>query len=453
MRKKLLGSMFIATCLLGGSLLLNETKVSAHGYVETPAARGYQGQLDRNTLGWSGALNLYGNVITNPQSLEAPKGFPKGGPEDGRIASANGGFGQIGDFVLDNQTSDRWKKTAVNTGENIFTWHYTAPHKTAKWHYYMTKSGWNQNKPLNRDELELIGTVNHDGTMSTNNLSHAISIPEDRTGYHVILSVWDVADTSNAFYNVIDVNVKNDTIPNIPNKPTNLQSKNTTKKSTMLTWDSQVSAKSFNVYRDNQLISTVSSNQFEDKNLEAGKEYTYEVEAISTSGSKSPKSEKLKITTIAEDIKEKPTAPQNLHSMGVDKNTASLMWRASTHTEGIKEYEVYRDGKLIKTTGQLSYQDSGLKADTSYKYTVRAISNDGIQSELSNELLITTKKEVTEPIEGRTWKVGTFSKPENYQRGEMIQYQGNSYMALVTHNNYGDTNWNPVSAPSLWIKK
>lgn len=39
-------------------------------------------------------MEKYGNVITNPQSLEARKGFPQAGPADGRIASAEGGLGQ-----------------------------------------------------------------------------------------------------------------------------------------------------------------------------------------------------------------------------------------------------------------------------------------------------------------------------------------------------------------------
>ncbi|WP_321158336.1 lytic polysaccharide monooxygenase, partial [Providencia stuartii] len=34
-------------------------------------------------------------------------------------------------------------------------------------------------------------------------------IPTDREGYHVILAIWDVADTNNAFYQVIDVNLSN----------------------------------------------------------------------------------------------------------------------------------------------------------------------------------------------------------------------------------------------------
>lgn len=41
----------------------------------------------------------------------------------------------------------------------------------------MTKTGWDQNAPLKRSELELIGTINHDGSPATNNLSHTINIP------------------------------------------------------------------------------------------------------------------------------------------------------------------------------------------------------------------------------------------------------------------------------------
>jgi len=42
--------------LLGGTLFFTGKQVFAHGYVESPVSRGYQGSLDRNTLGWSAAF-------------------------------------------------------------------------------------------------------------------------------------------------------------------------------------------------------------------------------------------------------------------------------------------------------------------------------------------------------------------------------------------------------------
>ncbi|TKI83198.1 chitin-binding protein, partial [Bacillus cereus] len=62
-------------------------------------------------------------------------------------------------------------------------------------------------------DFEPIGTVKHDDSAASNNLSHKINVPTDRSGYHVILAVWDVADTVNAFYNVIDVNLINNEKP------------------------------------------------------------------------------------------------------------------------------------------------------------------------------------------------------------------------------------------------
>ncbi len=187
---------------------LKTTDVSAHGYVAQPISRAYQGHIEKDS-NWSIAFEKYGAAIDDPQSLEAPKGFPAGGPADGKIASANGA---VGDFKLDQQTADFWKKQNLTTGPNKFTWHFTADHATTKWHYYITKNGWNPNKVLSRDEFQFIGEVTAGGASSSTNPTHTINIPSDHFGYHVILAVWDVDNTSNAFYNVIDANIQSPTL-------------------------------------------------------------------------------------------------------------------------------------------------------------------------------------------------------------------------------------------------
>lgn len=470
MNKMRYGRVLLATSMLGGLLLMSGQSASAHGYVETPAARGYQGKLDLSTLGWTEAVNLYGNVVTNPQSLEAPKGFPQKGPVDGRIASANGGFGQIGDFVLDNQTDTRWKKTDITTGENNFNWFYTAKHRTSKWHYYMTKAGWNQNSPLSREAFELIGTVNHDGSMPRDGDIHTINVPSDRMGYHVILAVWDVADTANGFYNVIDVNVKNDTgLPVMPTAPKNIKSTNITKQSIALQWDGQTTASKYHIYRDGINIATTNTNRFEDTDLSPNTNYRYQIEAISTTGQVSPKSDPFTVKTLADTAIEKPTAPKHLHSMGETTDSVSLMWGAATHTAGIKHYEIYRNGTFINRTNKTIYDDINLKANTSYSYKIRAISNDDTISDDSNILTIRTKAEEqlipeeTEkpetpeipevPTDMKEFKLGTFSNPILYTKNEEVQYKGKVYVTLTTHQNYGDHNWAPDMAHSLFKLK
>ncbi|MGM9902847.1 hypothetical protein A5844_001541 [Enterococcus sp. 10A9_DIV0425] len=196
--------MILATT---GLTALSSVDVSAHGYVSEPISRGYQGNLDK-AGNWNAAFQKYGKVIDEPQSLEAPKGFPAAGPADGKIASANGA---VGDFLLDQQTSALWTKQNLTTGANTFTWTFTANHVTTKWHYYITKNGWDQNKPLTRDELEPIGEIQGNGAFASTNPTHTVNIPNDHFGYHVILAVWDIDDTAYAFYNVIDANIQSKT--------------------------------------------------------------------------------------------------------------------------------------------------------------------------------------------------------------------------------------------------
>lgn len=364
--------------------------VLAHGYVVSPASRGYQGSLEKNSLGYAAAIAKYGTIINEPQSLEALKGFPGAGPADGRIASANGALG--GDTTLDNQTADRWTKTNISTGVMSFIWKYTAYHKTRKWHYYMTKPGWNPNKPLARADLELIGEVQHNGTPPTDNTPHYINIPQNRQGYHVIVAIWDIDDTVNAFYNVIDVNVTSATGPVAPSVPTGLAAQNITSTSAKITWTPQSDAASYIVSRNDQTIQEVNTPVFQDQGLLPNTTYTYKVQAKGSSGLTSAKSTGLAVQTSAANTVEKPTAPTNLHSMGVTENSVSLMWGPSTHTQGIKLYQVFRNGVKITETTQTDFLNTGLSSDTEYSYTVKAVALNDQISDASNELKAKTKK-------------------------------------------------------------
>ncbi|MGQ0418879.1 lytic polysaccharide monooxygenase, partial [Bacillus sp. HC-Mk] len=257
------------------STVFSSQNVYAHGFVENPGSR------VALCSEMYGSLNLNcGEVMYEPQSLEAPKGFPEGGPIDGKIASAGGLLGGI----LDQQTSDRWFKNTINGGANTFTWKYTAAHATSKWKYYITKKGWAPNKPLTRAELEPIGTVEHDGSAASTNLTHTIYVPTDRNGYHVILAVWDVADTSNAFYNVIDVNLINHEMPDTeaPSQPVGLKVSKVTANSVELTWlasTDNVRVKEYQVLRNGEVIDTVLDTTFTDKKLRSDTEYTYSLKA------------------------------------------------------------------------------------------------------------------------------------------------------------------------------
>ena len=83
----------------------------------------------------------------------------------------------------------------------------TAPHSTSTWDYYITKPGWDPNKPLKFSDFKKIASFDDHGATPGTEVTHKVNIP-DQKGYHVILSVWNIANTANAFYQVSDVNIQ-----------------------------------------------------------------------------------------------------------------------------------------------------------------------------------------------------------------------------------------------------
>lgn len=418
MNKKSLGAVALTAGIISTTLI--PQNAYAHGFVEKPGSRS---ALCSSTYG---ALNVNcGSVMYEPQSLEAPKGFPQGGPVDGQIASAGGKFGGI----LDQQTANRWFKNTITGGENTFTWKYTAPHLTSKWHYYITKKGWNPNKALTRADFEPIGTVQHDGSAASNNLTHKINVPTDRSGYHVILAVWDVADTANAFYNVIDVNLINDVKPDIeaPSIPNGLQTQKVTANSVELTWNAStdnVGVKGYQIFRNGEMIDTVIGTHFIDKKLQPSTEYSYTVKAIDAAGNVSKESTALTVkTTVEIPDTEAPTQPKGLHSMGTTASSVDLMWSPSDDNIGVDHYDIYRETegsmKKIATSNTTSYMDKNLLANTTYKYVVKAVDVAGNESVQSDIFTITTK---TESASYEAWDA-----KKAYKKGDRV-YTKEKYM-------------------------
>jgi len=103
-----------------------------------------------------------------------------------------------------------WTKTPMTAGAHEFVWYHTAPHKTTNWRYYITKQNWDPNKPLTRAQFELTPfcTVNGNGQAPEMRKAMTCNVPS-RTGYQVIYGVWEIADTSNSFYQAIDVDFGN----------------------------------------------------------------------------------------------------------------------------------------------------------------------------------------------------------------------------------------------------
>ncbi|MEU0059343.1 lytic polysaccharide monooxygenase [Streptomyces sp. NPDC006334] len=199
MRKKTKLQAAVVGFATAGALVLSSGGASGHGYTDLP--------VSRQKLCQNGAVADCGDIQWEPQSVEGPKGFPASGAADGRICSANNSrFAQLDSPKTPSGRA--WPTTKVSGGQSYtFRWQFTAMHATTDFRYYVTKAGWNQNHNLARSDLNLTPflTVPYGGQRPPATLSHSGALPSGLSGHHVIVAVWTIADTGNAFYACSDV--------------------------------------------------------------------------------------------------------------------------------------------------------------------------------------------------------------------------------------------------------
>ncbi|WP_392893564.1 N-acetylglucosamine-binding protein GbpA [Pseudomonas migulae] len=201
---------YASPMILLSAMLASQT-VSAHGYMEVPPSRALLCQKGDN--------KECGNAQYEPQSVgETFKGFPAGsgggvglGPKDGEIASGS----HPAFSALDAQSATRWQLTEIKDRNIDFQWRYTQAHPATKHEYFITRNGWSVNESLKRASFESTPFCVVDGNhqLPVSGAKHNCTIPEDKSGQHVILGIWTVGDTDAAFYNVVDVNILGEVLP------------------------------------------------------------------------------------------------------------------------------------------------------------------------------------------------------------------------------------------------
>ncbi|AXK34923.1 chitin-binding protein [Streptomyces armeniacus] len=148
---------------------LPASPASAHGYVDSPASRQAQcaeGTVDCGPIKWE------------PQSVEGPKG----------LNSCSGGNEQFAELDDD---SKGWKVHDVGSSAS-FNWRLTARHATSTWQYFAGG--------------QKIAEFDDGGAQPGETVTHQVDFG-GLSGQQKVLAVWNIADTANAFYACIDVNV------------------------------------------------------------------------------------------------------------------------------------------------------------------------------------------------------------------------------------------------------
>jgi chitin-binding protein len=169
MRRKLTLAALTAGALIT-SLFVAISPAQAHGYISSPPSR------QANCA--SGAVAGCGDIIYEPQSVEAPKGSTQ----------CNGGGSR---FAVLNDNGKNWP--AATVGQTVtFNWVLTARHSTATWEYFIGNT--------------LLASFNDGGAQPGATKQHTVSM-RGFTGRQTVLARWNIADTINAFYSCVDVNI------------------------------------------------------------------------------------------------------------------------------------------------------------------------------------------------------------------------------------------------------
>jgi len=150
----------------------------------------------------------------------------------------------------------------------------------------------------------------------------------------------------------------------------------------------------YKVYRGGSLIATklATDRSHDDTTVTGNSDYSYTVSAVDAAGNESAKATATPNpvhTPTAVDT-QAPTIPSGLQVSLVSTNSTILDWTASTDNVGVSGYHVYRDGTLIGDATSTGYPDSGLTANTTYSYTVKAFDAAGNTSAASAALSVTT---------------------------------------------------------------
>jgi len=169
-------AFLFTTALVGASLFVAAGPAQAHGYISSPPSR--------QALCAQGVVKGCGDIVYEPQSVEAAKGS--------RLCS--GGNPR---FPVLDDASKNWPATAV--GESVtFAWTLTARHSSSNWQYFVGGTR--------------VAVFEDGGRIPNATVSHTVDLSAF-SGRQTVLAVWSIADTPNAFYSCIDLNVGGDPDP------------------------------------------------------------------------------------------------------------------------------------------------------------------------------------------------------------------------------------------------
>lgn len=197
------------------------------------------------------------------------------------------------------------------------------------------------------------------------------------------------------------------TPPTVPGLPSGTVSGNTVNLSWAASTDN-VSVAGYNVYRNNQYLSTVFESRFSGP-VDVNGSNAYYVIAFDTPGANETRqfSARSPLLTLqaqgGSSNGPTPTAPTALNAVRTSPTTVSLTWTPSTDDVGVAGYNVYRGNRYISTVTNPRLNDIQLTPGVEYTYYVVAFDeprNFSDRSAQASTASTTTPPVVEPPVTG-----------------------------------------------------
>jgi predicted carbohydrate-binding protein with CBM5 and CBM33 domain len=228
LRRAMVGT--IAAVLAAGTLtVISQSPAQAHGAMMIPGSRTYlcwvdglssTGQIIPQNDGCEGAVNAGGaNALYNWFGVLRSDGAGRmaGFIPDGALCS--GGNPTYSGF--DRPRNTGYPESHLTAGSTIQIRYNNWARHPGTFRLYITRDGWNQNAPLSWSDLQGVPASGQAGGSPFDSVTNPAEVggpgsatgyyywnaqlPSNKTGKHIIYSVWHRSDSTETFYNCSDV--------------------------------------------------------------------------------------------------------------------------------------------------------------------------------------------------------------------------------------------------------
>jgi pullulanase len=212
------------------------------------------------------------------------------------------------------------------------------------------------------------------------------------TAYTYTVSAYDASGNTSSASSSITVTTLAVVVP--PTAPTGLTAGTITSSSVALSWTASTSSAGvagYNILRSGVKVGTSTTTSYTDTGLLASTSYSYTVTAFDSAGNTSAASAALSVTTLGAtgQVPATPTGFSAVENTGYCNVVQS--WNAAgPGASAIAGYQILRNGALLATTANLTYNDTSTAPNTTYTYDVAAYDANGSVSVPTSTISVST---------------------------------------------------------------